>query len=459
MFPAEIYAARRSVLRQRLGGGVTLFLGNGESPMNYADNCYPFRQDSTFLYYWGLDEPGLAALFDLDAGRAVLYGHQPTLEEVVWTGPLPSLGERAERVGVAEHRPIEGLAEDLAALGRRPLVLPPYRADTRLWLAELLGIAPAAVDEAVSEPFARAVIAQRSIKAPEEVEEIERAVEVSHAMHTLAMRRAAPGRYEWEVAREVEAMVVGRGARLAFPSICSVRGEVLHNHTYDNRMEAGQVVVHDAGAASPIGYASDITRSFPVSGRFTTEQREVYEIVLGAHLKAIEALRPGVPFRQIYDLVALALLEGLAGLGLVRGDLEEAVARGAHALFFQCGCGHMVGLDVHDMEALGEDLVGYDESVRRSELFGVSSLRLGRALEPGFVVAVEPGLYFIPELIERWEAERRFAEIVVYDALHRFCRFGGMRIEDDFLVTEEGPCLLGPPIPRTVEEIEAGGSS
>ncbi len=458
MFDPEVYGERRRRLASRIGSGVALFLGNDEAPLNYADNHYPFWQDSSFRYFWGLAEPGLAATLDFDSGEQLLYGVEPTLDDIVWTGPLPTLTERGARVGVAGCRDRSRLADDLRtarAAGRQIHFLPPYRGDGKLELSGLLGIAPGELEAAVSEQLVRAVIAVRAPKEPREVAEIERALEVSFDTHTTAMRATRPGRYEWEVVREVEACHARHGAPLAFPIIFSVRGEVLHNHAHDNRMAAGQLVVHDSGATSPEGYASDITRSFPVSGRFDTRQREIYEIVLGALADATAAVAPGTPFLDVYKTAARSQMAGLKELGLARGDVDEAVELGAHAAFLQCGTGHMIGLDVHDMEALGEDLVGYDDQVRRSSLFGVAYVRLGRALEPDWVVAVEPGIYFIPELIDRWSAEGKFADFVDWQAVARYRDFGGIRIEDDVLVTAGGRRVLGRPIPKTVSEIEA----
>jgi Xaa-Pro aminopeptidase/Xaa-Pro dipeptidase len=458
MFEREVYVLRRERLASKLESGLALFLGNEEAPLNYRDNHYPFWQDASFRYFWGLDEAGLAATLDFDGGGETLYGHEPTLDDIVWTGPLPSLARRGERIGVADCRDRSRLAADLRAAldaGRTVHVLPPYRGDGRLELASLLDCSPSAVDARVSEALVRAVISIRSPKEPREVEEIERAIAVSYETHTTAMRATRPGRHEWEVVREVEACHARHGSPLSFPIILSVRGEVLHNHGHANRMESGQLVVHDSGAISPEGYASDITRTFPVSGTFDSRQREIYEIVLKALADATAAVAPGTPFIDVYKTAARSQMEGLKELGLARGDVHEAVELGAHAAFLQCGTGHMLGLDVHDMEALGEDLVGYDESVRRSELFGVAYVRLGRALEPDWVVAVEPGIYFIPELIDRWAAEGKFPDFVNWEAVRAYRDFGGIRIEDDVLVTSGGRRVLGRPIPKTVAEIES----
>ncbi len=458
MFEREVYVGRRGQLASKIESGLALFLGNEEAPLNYRDNHYPFWQDASFRYFWGLDEAGLAATLDFDSGAETLYGHEPTLDDIVWTGPLPSLEERGERIGVADCRDRSRLAADVRAAleaGRPVHILPPYRGDGRLEAARLLGCSPSEVDGRVSEPLVRAVIAIRAPKEPREVEEIERAIAVSYETHTTAMRATRPGRYEWEVVREVEACHARHGSPISFPIILSVRGEVLHNHAHGNRMEAGQLVVHDSGATSPEGYASDITRTFPVGGTFDSRQREVYEIVLKALEDATAAVAPGTPFIDVYKTAARSQMEGLKELGLARGDAHEAVEAGAHAAFLQCGTGHMLGLDVHDMEALGEDLVGYDERVRRSELFGVAYVRLGRAVETDWVVAVEPGIYFIPELIDRWSAEGKFSEFVNWEAVKSYRDFGGIRIEDDVLVTAGGRRVLGRPIPKSVAEVEA----
>ena len=408
MFKANTYIARRERLKQQLGSGLLLFLGNNESPMNYTDNVYPFMQDASFLYYWGLAEPGLAGAIDVDEDRVLLFGDDPTLDEIVWTGPQQMLREKAEAVGVTNTLPTSALAAEVdRALqqGRRVHFLPQYRGDNRIKLEALLGVRAAQLDGHVSKPFVQAVIAQRSVKTDEEVAEIEAAIDVSHAMHTEAMRLTRPGAYEYEVAGAAEGLVLAAGCRLSFPIIFSKRGEVLHNHSYGNRLEAGDLVVHDSGVVTPNHYVSDITRTIPVSGRFTEQQREIYTIVLNAQEQAIEAVKAGVRFKDVHLLACKSMTAGLKDLGLMKGDVDEAVAAGAHAIFFPCGLGHMMGLDIHDMEGLGEDLVGYDTEVRRSSQFGLCYLRLAKALQAGYVVTVEPGIYFGPVLMDRWLAE------------------------------------------------------
>ena len=458
MFESTTYIQRRNRLKQDVGSGVLLFLGNNESPMNYADNLYPFFQDSSFLYFWGLDTPGLAAVLDVDEDRAVLYGDDPTLDDIVWTGPQPLLHEKAVAVGVETIHPAAALYDDLQqALGQGRTVhfLPQYRADNLIRLEALLGVPAAGANGQVSTAFVTSVIAQREIKTAEEIEQIEAAVALSYDMHTLAMRMTKPGRYEREIAGALEGLVLSAGGRISFPIIFSKRGEVLHNHSHHNLLEDGDLVVHDSGAMTASYYASDITRTIPVSGRFTERQKEIYSIVLDAQQRAIEAVRPGVAFRDVHLLAARTMTEGLKALGLMKGDVDEAVAAGAHAVFFQCGLGHMMGLDIHDMEGLGEDLVGYDATVQRSPQFGLCYLRLAKALRPGHVVTVEPGIYFIPTLMDRWRAEGRFTAFIDYDAFDAYRDFGGVRIEDDVLVLDDGYRVLGRPIPKTVDEVEA----
>lgn len=458
MFSPDTYRNRREELVRKLETGVALFLGNEDSPMNYEDNIYPFRQDSSFLYYWGLDSPGLAAILDADEGREVLVGSDASVADMVWTGPQARLRERASAVGVKETMLAGGLEAAIRryrAQGRKVHVLPQYRARSMVRLESLLQLPAGGAAEHVSSALVRAVIAQRSIKEEAEVDEIEAALEVSHAMHTSAMREAAPGRFERDIAGMVEGIAIAGGGRLAFPIIFSKRGEVLHNHSYANLLQDGDLVVHDSGASARSGYASDITRTIPVSGTFTDRQRAVYGCVLSAQMEAIAGIGPGKVFRDLHFRSAATIVEALKGMGLMKGDPQEAVAEGAHALFYPHGLGHMMGLDVHDMEGLGEDLVGYDADVQRSAKFGTRSLRLGKSLETGHVVTVEPGCYFIEALIEQWEAERRCADFINYSALKQWRGFGGVRIEDDVLVTERGGRVLGPPIPKTIQEVEA----
>ena len=457
MFSADTYAARRAALADAVGTGLVVLLGNDPAPMNYAGNVYPFRQDGSFRYYAGLDGPGLALTLDAESGRARLYGHDPTLDDVVWEGPLPALAERAASVGVADTAPPGALVADVAAArraGRTVHTLPPYRASGRLRLAALLGVAPDAVEP--SPALRDAVIAQRLVKTDEEVTQIERALDVAADMHRLAMRLAQPGRTEREVAAQMEALAVGRGSHPSFPIILTRRGEVLHGHPGGAALEAGDLVLADAGAVAPgSGYASDVTRVSAVGGAFSDRQRAVVDLVVDAQEAAIEACRAGVRFRDVHRLACVRLAEGLGALGLMTGDPEEAVEAGAHALFFPHGLGHPLGLDVHDLEALGEDHVGYDGEVRRSDQFGTRYLRYGRRIDAGHVMTVEPGVYFVDALIDAWKAEGRHAAFLPYDEIDRWRGLGGVRIEDDVLVTDGAPRVLGPGIPKRPAEVEA----
>ena len=452
MFTPETYSLRREGLFSQLKEGLVLLLGNHDCPMNYTDNILPFRQDSTFLYYLGLDEPGLAAVLDVETQSTCVFGHDITVEESVWTGPQPLLKDKALAAGVTDTAPIEDLAsvvQRAVAAGRTIHGLPQYRSRNRLTLQDLFGSEPSS-----SIALIKAVAAQRSVKSPEEIVEIERALSMSYTMHTTAMQLVQPGKVEREIVGTLEGMVKSQGMGLSFPTIFSVRGEVLHNPTHNNVMQAGDMVVYDSGAESPLHYASDITRTIPVSGRFTAKQREVYEIVLTAQQRAIEAVAPGVEFRSLHRLAAREIVSGLKDLGLLKGDVEEAVAADVHTLFFQCGLGHMMGLDVHDMENLGEEYVGYTDTLTRNPVFGWRGLRLGKALEPDYVVTVEPGIYFIPGLIDQWRSENKLSQFINYEALEGYRQFGGIRLEDDILVTDQGYRLLGKPIPHTLAEVE-----
>ena len=457
MFAAETYTNRRAQLSASMKSGLLLFLGNDESSMNYVDNTYPFRQDSTWLYYFGIDHAGLTAVIDVDAQQVTVFGDDLTIDAIVWTGPQPTVADLAARAGVTKTAPAAALADLLSAAkatGRAIHFLPPYRGEHRLKLADLLGLAPSQLDSAASLDLIRAVIAMRTHKSAEEVAEIERAVNISVDMHVTAMAMARPGMRESDIAARVTEIALAGGGGLSFPVIATIHGETLHNHYHGNVLKSGDLFLLDAGAETAMHYAGDLTCTFPVDPTFTSRQKDVYQIVLDAHLAAVAAVKPGRPFREIHLLACRTLAEGLKGLGVMKGDLDDAVAQGAHAMFFQCGLGHMMGMDVHDMENLGEVWVGYDGQPK-STMFGLKSLRLARPLEPGFVMTVEPGLYFIPELIRRWKAEGRFTDFINYETLETFADFGGVRIEEDLLVTADGHRILGKSRPRTIAEVEA----
>jgi Xaa-Pro aminopeptidase len=458
MFASNVYIKRQKRLRDDIGSGIILLLGNNESPMNYAGNSYPFRQDSSFLYFFGLDKPGLAVVIDVDEGTETVFGDDLTIDDIVWTGPQPSLQEISLNAGISKTEPkniLKSTIDKARGQNRAIHFLPQYMPENTLMLGELLGITPAEVPGHVSEVLIRAVVAQRSKKTPEEIEQIEEAVGTSREMQIAAMEKARPGMYEREIAGMMEGIAVSKGVRLAFPTIFSIHGETLHNIGCENLMNQGDIAVNDSGAESSMHYAGDITRTIPIGGKFSQQQREIYRVVLKAQETAIAAIKPGIEFRQIHRLACVAVLAGLKELGFIKSSPEEAVEAGAHTLFFQCGLGHMLGLDVHDMQALGEEFVGYTDTIKRRMEFGWQWLRLAKALETGYVITVEPGIYFIPALIDRWKPERKFSEFINYEQVEKYRGFGGIRIEDDVLVTEDGCRVLGPGIPKGIDEVEA----
>jgi len=457
-FPKETYIARRRALRDAVPeGGLLLFLGNEESGMNYEDNTYTFRQDSTFLYFFGLDQASLAAVIDLDEDREIIFGNELTIDDIVWMGTLPTLRENASKVGVTQTMPMPSLPGYLsraAGSGRKIHYLPPYRPEHTLKLSEWLGLNPAAVKAGASVEFIKGVVNLRNHKTGEEIVEIEKAVDISAEMHLQMYRMVRPGMTEKEVDAAVTAIALSRGAGISFPVIATVNGQTLHNHIHPNTLKEGQMFLLDAGAETGSHYCGDLSSTAPVGRHFTQQQRVIYDICLAGHQAAVKMLRPGIPFRDIHLHAASVIAEGLKNIGLMKGDPVEAAHAGAHALFFPCGLGHMMGLDVHDMENLGEVWVGYDGQPK-STLFGIKSLRLARPLEPGFVLTIEPGIYFIPELIDLWRSENRFSGFLCWDEIERFRDFGGLRNEEDYLITPDGARRLGKYIPTTIDEVEA----
>ncbi len=453
---AATYSQRRQMLRGNVPDGAILILGNGEAPKNYTDNVYPFRQDSNFLYYAGINQADMAALLMAD-GEAILFGREEHPDDLVWFGPHATLSDHAGASGfsrTAFRRDLGDVVKELKAKGVAVHYLPPYRGDRTLELGEILGVDPRDVAAGVSWDLVKAVIAQRSIKSEAEIGEIESALEVTAAAYEAVMATTRAGRTEAEMAAVLQRIALAYDRQQAFNPIVSVRGEVLHNTSYANTLADGDLLLVDSGAESPHWYASDITRTIPVSGRFSPRQREVYEIVLSMQTAAIDLASPARTNRELHLLAALTAARGLIDIGLMQGAPEAAVEAGAHALFFPHGLGHMLGQDVHDMEDLG-DLVGYPEGESRSEQFGLNFLRLAKKLEPGYVITVEPGIYFVPALIDRWRAEGRYTDFIRYDRLEDYKTFGGVRIEDDVLITEDGARVLGPPIPKTVEAVES----
>ena len=462
MFDKQVYIDRRAELKKNFKTGVILSLGNDESAMNYAGNTYTYRQDSSFLYYFGIDLPNMIGIIDIDENREILFGYEFTLEDIVWMGPQPKLTQLAELIGASESESIDKLKKYLKAKISKQVkiyFLPTYRGDQTIKLAELLDENPYKLKSKFSKKLIEAVVAQRSVKAEEEVAEIEYALEIAYQMHTTAMRMAKPGIIERDIAGTIEGIASSLGAGLSFPAIVSKNGQTLHNHLHSNVLKEGDLLVCDAGAESLLHYASDITRTIPVGGKFSYRQREIYEIVLTAQKNAINMIKPGVKHVDVHLTAAKIIAAGLSQIGIMKGDLNAAVKAGAHALFFPHGLGHMMGLDVHDMENLGEAFVGYDEKTKRSDQFGLAYLRLAKELKPGYVFTCEPGIYFISELIDQWKAKKKFKNFIDYDKVEEYRNFGGIRIEDNILVTQNGYKVLGRPIPKEVDDVEAWAKS
>jgi Xaa-Pro aminopeptidase len=444
-----------SALKQTVGSGLLLFIGNDESGMNYADNTYHFRQDSTFLYFFGLAQAGLNAIIDIDNDREIIFGDELTIDAIVWMGVQPTLHDNCGRIGISEIRTSKEIAVYLKnAQEKKQQIhyLPTYRAEHQIKLQDWLGIYPGT--EKPSVPFILGVVNQRNYKTDEEIVEIDKACIVTADMHLTAMRMVRPGIKESEVAAAVAEVALSNNYELSFPIIATINGQTLHNHYHGNTIKSGHMLLLDAGAETEMGYAGDMSSTIPADSKFTTRQKEIYDISVAAHEAAVAALRPGVLFEDVYDLSVKTIVEGMKELGFMKGDAMEAVKAGAHALFMPCGLGHMMGLDVHDMENLGEVYVGYDGRAKSTQ-FGRKSLRLGRKLEPGFVLTIEPGIYFIPELIDLWRSENKFTEFINYEKVATYKDFSGIRNEEDYLITENGARLLGKKIPIRTEEVEA----
>lgn len=458
MFKTKIYQERRKALRQKLKDGILLFPGNNESSMNYPANTYHYRQDSNFLYFFGLDSAGLAGVCDIDNNIDIIYGDDFGIDDIIWMGEQEKIADRASEVGVKQVKNFKNLGLDISEAmkkGRKIHILPPYRGDNIILLKDLLSCNVDMVKEYISEEFIKAVVSLREIKDDNEIKEIEFAVDIAYKMHTTAMKMAFPGTWEREVAGMVEGVSLANGGPVSFPVILSMDGQTLHNHYHGNLLEQGRLMVTDAGSESPLHYASDITRTTPVGGKFDTRQKEIYEIVLKANMETIKASAPGILNRDVHIIAAEIIAGGLKDLGIMKGNVKEAVKAGAHALFFPHGLGHMMGLDVHDMESLGENYVGYNDKVKRSSQFGTAYLRMGKELKSGMVMTIEPGLYFIPALIDLWKYEGKFKDYINYDKVGTYKDFGGVRIEDDILINSQGCKVLGTAIPKTVEEVEA----
>ena len=459
MFTADIYSARRAELRRRVGKGIILLPGNVESPFNYPNNTFHFRQDSTFMYFFGHSVPALAGVIDAESGEETLYGDDFTVEDIIWMGPQPTIRDFADSVGVAGAKPMASLIADVQraiALGREVHYLPPYRGETKLMLSDLLGIHPSMLHARKSWDLLFAVAQMRERKGAEEIAALEEAFEIGYQMHTAAMRNTRPGRTEHEVAGIVDGMALRYGTGVSFTTILSQHGEVLHNHDHSGTMQAGRLLLCDAGGEHTNGYVSDHTRTFPVDGKFTQQQKDVYNVVLAAHDAAAAALRPNMMYSEYSDVAFRTLVEGLKDLDLVRGSVDDAIAAGAAYLFMPHGLGHGIGLDVHDCENIGERSFSFAEVEERAKEAACCITRQWWRLVPGTVLSNEPGIYFIPALIDKYKAEGKCKGIVNYDKLEQYRDFGGIRLEDDMVVTDTGSKQIGSKqIPITVEDVEA----
>ncbi|WP_294589884.1 aminopeptidase P family protein [uncultured Phocaeicola sp.] len=458
MFDSLIYQKRRQALREKIQSGIILFLGNNEAPANYPDNTYKYRQDSSFIYFFGQSHPGYAGIIDVDNGEEYFFGDDVDMDDIIWMGPQPSVKELAAQVGVEKSFPIDKLKDFVGKVisqRRKIHFLPPYRHDTMMQLEDLTGIRASMTRSHASVELIKAVVSLRSAKEPCEIAEIDKACNVGYEMHTAAMRLCKPGVSEQYIAGILEGIAASYGRMVSFATILSQNGETLHNHDHSQLLQEGRMMLTDAGAELMSYYCSDHTRTIPVGGKFTSRQRDVYNIVLACHDKALELARPGITYKSVHLEVCKVLAQGLKDLNLMKGNVDEAVAAGAHALFLPHGLGHMMGLDVHDMENLGQNYVGFDDEVQPSSQFGLSALRMGRRLQEGFVITDEPGCYFIPALIDKWRAEKLHTDFLNFDEIEKFKDFGGIRLEDDILITPEGSRFTGEKhIPITIEEVE-----
>ena len=461
MFDKATYVCRRAKLKELVKSGIIILFGNNESPCNCPANGYsPFRQDSSFLYYFGLNRDGLVGVIDVDNDTETLIGNDIDIEDIVWFGSVDSVHDMAESVGVSNSAPMKALktiCNEAIKQKRRIHFLPPYRFDIKLQIFNLLGIHPVQQKESASIDLIKAVVKMRSTKEQQEIEELERAAEIGYMMHTTAMRLVKPGLTEKYVAGQVDGIAYSYGAMPSFPTIFSQHGEIMHGNPSMTELESGRLVLCDCGGETINNYCSDNTRTFPVNGKYTQRQLEIYSIVEECHDYVLDVARPGVKYMDVHFAVCRLMTERLKELGLMKGDVDEAVAAGAHAMFLPHGLGHMMGMDVHDMESFDQINVGFDEETRpRLDQFGTNCLRMGRRLEEGFVVTDEPGIYFIPALIDDWKKSGHCAEFLNFDKLETYKDFGGIRIEDDVLITKDGCRFIGEKrIPYHPKDVEA----
>lgn len=450
--------ARRQALSRLVGSGLVLLFGNNDSPANYPSNAYKFRQDSAFLYFFGQHRDGLVGVIDVDQHTETLVGNEIDIDDIVWFGSVKSVSAMAEECGVGATAPMSSLSDMVQKAlkaGRQVHFLPPYRYDTQIQIMDLTGIHPSKQREAASMPLIQAVIKLRSTKSAEEIAEIERACAIGYKMHVTAMKMCRPGVTEQAIGGAIDGVAYAEGCMPSFQSIVTMHGEIMHGNPSPRQLESGRLMLCDAGAETNENYCSDNTRTTPISGHYTQRQRDIYSIVSDCHDLVLDVARPGVKWWDVHFDVCRLMTNRLKELGLMKGDTEEALRAGAHALFLPHGLGHMMGMDVHDMEGLGQTNVGYDDEVRPSSQFGTASLRFARKLEQGFVVTDEPGIYFIPDLIDLWKREGHNAEFLNFEEIEKFKDFGGIRIEDDVLITENGCRFLGEQrIPYHMDEVE-----
>lgn len=458
MFAKEIYVLRRAELKKRVGEGLILLFGNNDAPNNYPANTYRFRQDSCFLYYFGQKREGLVGIIDIDNDKEYIFGDDIDIDDIIWYGFVPSVSDLASEVGVSNTAPMAQLKTVIdAAMAKRQTIhfVPQCRHDLMIQLADLVGIHPLQSKEKASVKLIKAIVDMRAIKKPEEIVELKNAAEIGYLMHTTAMKTCAPGLSEKYVAGVIEGLAMSLGDRYSFQSILSMHGEIQHGYPSHTPMEAGRLMLCDAGAESKENYCSDNTRVTPISGKFTQRQRDIYGAVEAAHDWVIENSKPGVKWLDMHLGAARIITDHLKAIGLMKGNTEDAVREGAHAMFFPHGLGHMMGMDVHDMEGLGQNYVGFDDEVQPSTQFGLNCLRCGRRLQPGFVMTDEPGVYFIPHLIDLWRSEKKHMDFINYDAVESFKDFGGVRLEDDIIITETGCEVIGDKIiPYHIDEVE-----
>lgn len=456
MFKVETYLKRRKALKEKVGKGLILLFGNDESSMNYADNTFRYRQDSSFLYYFGIQHPGLIGVIDIENDKEIIFGNDYTIDDIVWMGPQPTIAERAELCGVKNTQPSKKLATMLHVskqVGQTIHFLPLYRPGNKIKLFELIGVTPKDVAQNFSLDLVKAVVSQREIKTKEEIVQLHQAVDISVDMHVAGMKFARPGMTEAQVTAEIHKVALAAGGDISFPIIATKNGQTLHNHYHGNTIHKGDLFLIDAGFENQMCYSGDLSSTIPVSKTFTLEQKEIYQVTLDAHNAAVAALEFNKPFKNAHIAAGTTIFEGLKALGFTKGNAEDAFEAGAHALFFPCGTGHMMGLDVHDMEDLGEVWVGYDGQPKSTQ-FGLKSLRLAKPLQAGHVFTIEPGIYFIPELIDLWRGQNKFNEFINWEKVNSYRNFGGIRNEEDFVMTESGAQLLGKAKPKTVEEVE-----